>query len=62
MLLSCDTLDELIDNLTSRFRDVEPARISKDVNAFLSDLLANGLVESSESDDTSPGPAVEDDS
>lgn len=59
MLVGCDTLDELLGNLTARFRDVEPSRISKDVNAFLSDLLANGLVEPPPSDDASPDAAGE---
>ncbi len=59
MLVSCDTLEEMIANLTARFRDVEPARISKDVNTFLSDLLANGLVESPPTDDASSAPVVE---
>jgi hypothetical protein len=38
------TVDEMVDVLSSQYRDVGAAKIQQDVERFIGELLANGLV------------------
>jgi hypothetical protein len=60
LLPSSGTFEELCATLSQRFSDVGLDRITRDVQAFLSDLRANGLVIDAPPDDrqSEPSPDV----
>lgn len=56
LLPTANTFEELCAALSQRFTDVGLDRITRDVQAFLSDLRANGLVVDGTPDDRQPAP------
>ena len=56
LLPTASTFEELVAALSQRFTDVGVDRITRDVQAFLADLRANGLVVDAPPDDRQPAP------
>ncbi len=59
LLPTASTFEDLCESLSKRFTDVGLDRITRDVQAFLADLRANGLVVDVATDEGHPKPAAD---